>query len=284
MRDHPWAVTVRLNGAYTGQKFWFPIKGPDVLPRRYRRLNALGETLARRSEIERLDARARPPFQFRSRHHNLGVRENLRICLIVHEAIDVVAVKMGDEDRLDCLGLKTCRRHAREQPAVPAAIDRMIAGPRVDQNQLIAHLQRHHHKTQWRLIVRKTSRAQRGLELFDADIPDKALPQRNVTHAIKEREDFNVANRVFAEGWRGRRLSVGRADKRDRLVDSKRGVGTGCTKYQVATRDLEHRSALPRLNGSSVSPAVGIGQMSALGLAALRRYPLNVCFARDSRH
>src|SRR5262249_8278319 len=95
------------------------------------------------------------------------------------------------------------------------------------------------------LIVRKTSRPQRGLELFDGDIPDKALPQRNVTHAIKQRENFNVANRVFAEGLRGRWLSVGRADKPDRLVDSNRDVGTGCTKYQVATRDLEHRSALP---------------------------------------
>lgn len=42
-------------------------------------LNALGEALARRSEVERLDSRPRPPFQFRGGHHDVGIREDLRL-------------------------------------------------------------------------------------------------------------------------------------------------------------------------------------------------------------
>jgi hypothetical protein len=41
-------------------------------------------------------------------------KEDLRIALIVHEAINVVAVEVGDEDRLDCLGVETRRDHALE--------------------------------------------------------------------------------------------------------------------------------------------------------------------------
>src|SRR5258706_11923555 len=114
MRDHSRAMAGGLNGVHTGQEFWFSLKGPDVFPSRYRSLNALGEAFARRSEIDRLDSRACPPFQFRGGYHDVGIREDLRIALIVHEAINVVAVEMGDEDRFDCLGVKACRRHALE--------------------------------------------------------------------------------------------------------------------------------------------------------------------------
>src|SRR5258708_321962 len=121
----------------------------------------------------------------------------------------------------------------------------MTARARVDQDHLIAQLERHDDKPQGRLIVGKTGSAQRGLDLFDADIPDHALSQRNVTHAINQREDFYVAYLVFAERLRDGLLSVSRPDKRDRLVKSKGGVSTGCGKCQVPTRDIEHRSALP---------------------------------------
>ena len=99
-------------------------------------------------------------------------------------------------------------------------------------------------KPQGRLIVGKTGSAQRGLDLFDADIPDHALPQRNVAHAVDQREDFNVADLVFAERLRDGLLSVSRVDKIDRLVESKRSVSTGCAKCQVPTRDIGRRSAL----------------------------------------
>jgi hypothetical protein len=69
----------------------------------------------------------------------------------------------------------------------------MTARTRVDQDHLIAQLERHDDKPQGRLIVGKTGATQHGLDLFDADIPDHALPQRNVTHTIDQREDFNVA-------------------------------------------------------------------------------------------
>ena len=121
----------------------------------------------------------------------------------------------------------------------------MTARAGIDQDHLIAQLERHDDKPQGRLIVGKTGTTQRGLHLFDADIPDHALPQRNVTHAINQREDFNVADLIFAERWRDRLLSVSRVDKRDRLAESKRSVSTGCAKCQIATRDIEHRSALP---------------------------------------
>src|SRR5262245_41903484 len=123
MRDHSRAMPGCLDGAYTRQEFWISLKRSDIFPRRNRSLNALGETFARRSEINRLHARSRPPFQFRGGHHDLGIREDLHIALIVHEAINVVAVEMRDEDRLDCLGVEARRRHAREKPAVPIAID-----------------------------------------------------------------------------------------------------------------------------------------------------------------
>jgi hypothetical protein len=146
MRDHSRAMAGRLNGVHARQELGFSLEGPDVFPGRHRRLNALGEALARRSEIERLDSRACPPFQFRGGHHDLGIREDLRIALIVHEAVNVVAVEMGDEDRLDGLGVKACRRHALEQPAVPLTINRMTARARVDQDHLIAQLECHDDK------------------------------------------------------------------------------------------------------------------------------------------
>src|SRR4051794_22267916 len=98
MPDHSRAMAGRLNGVHSGQEFWFSLKGPDVFPSRHRSLNALGEAFARRSEINRFDSRACPPFQFRGWHHDLGIREDLRIALIIHEAINVVPVEMGDED------------------------------------------------------------------------------------------------------------------------------------------------------------------------------------------
>ena len=110
---------------------------------------------------------------------------------------------------------------------------------------MIAQLERHYDKSQGRLIVGKTGTTQHGLDLFDADIPDHALPQRNVTHAIDQREDFNVADLVFAERLSDGLLSVSRADKRDRLVESKRGISTGCAKCHVPTRDIGHRSGFP---------------------------------------
>ena len=112
MRDHSRAMAGHLNGVHARQEFWFSLKGPDVFSGRHRRLNALGQALARRSEIERLDSRACPPFQFRGGPHDVGIREDLRITLIVHEAINVVAMEMGDEDRFDCLGIKARRCHA----------------------------------------------------------------------------------------------------------------------------------------------------------------------------
>ena len=68
-----------LNGVHARQELWFPLKGPDVFPSRHRGLNALGEALARRSEVERLDSRPRPPFQFRGGHRDVGFREDLRL-------------------------------------------------------------------------------------------------------------------------------------------------------------------------------------------------------------
>jgi hypothetical protein len=99
---------------------------------------------------------------------------------------------------------------------------------------LIAQLERHDDKTEGHLIVGKTGSAQRVLDLFDADIPDHAVPQRKVAHAIYQRKDFNVANPVLAEGLRDGPLSISRADECDRAVDSKRRVSSGCAKHQIA--------------------------------------------------
>ena len=105
MRDHSRAMAGRLNGVHTRQEFWFSLERPNVFPRCNRRLNALREAFARRSEIDQLHSRSRPPFQFRGGHHDFGIGEDLRIGLIVHEAINMLAVELRDEDRLDCLGV-----------------------------------------------------------------------------------------------------------------------------------------------------------------------------------
>jgi len=68
------------------------------------------------------------------------------------------------------------------------------------------------------------------------------MPSRSETSRM-QREDFNVADLVFAERLRDGLFSVS-VDKRDRLVESKRGVSTGCAKCQVPTRDIGRRSAL----------------------------------------
>ena len=105
--------------------------------------------------------------------------KDLRIALIVHEAINVVAVKMGEEDRVDRLGVKARRCHALQQPAVPLTINRMTARAGIDQHHLIAQLERHDDKQQGRLIVGKTGTAQRGLDLFDAAF--LTMPSRSGT-------------------------------------------------------------------------------------------------------
>ena len=97
MRNHSRAMPGRQNGADTSQKRWFSLERPDVFPRRNRGLNTRGEAFARRSEIDRLYSRSRPPFQLRGGHHDLGIRKDLRIGLIIHKAINVVTVEMGDE-------------------------------------------------------------------------------------------------------------------------------------------------------------------------------------------
>src|SRR5262249_45552234 len=70
-----------------------------------------------------------------------------------------VAVEMRDEDRLDCRGVEACRRHALEKPAVPVTIDWVSTCARVDQDHLIAQLERHDDKPKGHLIVGKTGRA-----------------------------------------------------------------------------------------------------------------------------
>ena len=95
------------------------------------------------------------------------------------------------------------------------------------------------------MSVGKSRGAQRSLDLVDSDIPDHALAQRNVTHSVNQREDFNVPDLVLSERLRGGLLTVSRTDKPDRFVQSKRCVSTGCAKHQVAARNVEHRSALP---------------------------------------
>jgi hypothetical protein len=80
----------------------------------------------------------------------------------------------------------------------------VTAGASVDQNQLIAQLERHDDKSDGGLVVGKTRSAQRHPDLLDANVPYNSLPQRDVTDAINQRKDLNVANRVFAEG-----LSIG---------------------------------------------------------------------------
>src|SRR5262245_57493497 len=138
MRNHSRAMARRLNGTYTRQEFWFSLEWSDVFPCRNRSLNALAETFARLSEIDRLRFQLSPPIQSRRGPTDLRIPEDLRIGLIVHAPINVVAVEMGDKDRLDCLGVKTCRRHALEKSAVAVAIDWVSARARIDQDHLIA--------------------------------------------------------------------------------------------------------------------------------------------------
>ena len=130
----------------------------------------------------------------------------------------MVAMKMGEKDRLDGPGVKPSRYHALQQLSVPLAIDRMSAGTRIDQRQLIAHLDGPGAKHERRMGVGKPGGAQRGLDLLDSDIFDHVLSQWNVTHPVEQREDFNVANLVLAEGLGGCLLSVSRTDKRDSLL------------------------------------------------------------------
>src|SRR5262245_5332117 len=227
-------MTGRTNGMHARQEFWFSVKGPDVLPRGNRGLNALGEAFARRSEIERLDPGTCPPLQFRGGNNDLGVGKDLRVSLMVHEAVNVVAMKMGEQDRLDGLGIEPSLYHALQQLSVPLAIDRVSAGTRIDQRHLIAHLDGPGGEHERRMGVWKSGGAQRGLDLLDSDVFDHPLPQWNVMHPVEQREDFNVADLVPAEGSDGGLLSVSRTDKRDRFVDPKCSVSTSCTKHQIA--------------------------------------------------
>jgi hypothetical protein len=68
------------------------------------------------------------------------------------------------------------------------------------------------------MSIGKPRGAQGALDLLDRDIPDHALAQRNVTHPVDQGEHFNFSDFVFAEGLRGRLLSVSGAGKRDRPV------------------------------------------------------------------
>jgi len=71
-------------------------------------------------------------------------------------------------DGLDCLEVKACRCHALKKAAVAITIDWVPTRTRVDQDHLIAQLERHDNKADGRLIVGQTRSAKSGLDLFDA--------------------------------------------------------------------------------------------------------------------
>src|SRR5262245_16349522 len=236
----PGTMTGRPNAAHSREKFWLTLERPDVFPRGHCGLNALSKPFARWSEIHRFDARVRPEFQFRGGHDNLCVWKHLRVGFMVHEAIDVVAVKMGEKDRLDCLGVEPRCHHALRQLPVPRTIDRMSAGAGVDQRQAITGFDGPGREHELRMGVREASSAQRGLDLLDSGVLDHAVAQRNLARSVNQAEDFNVADLVFSERLRALLLSVGRADNGDAFVESECRISTGCAEQEIAARDFEH--------------------------------------------
>ena len=105
----------------------------DVLPDWEGRLNALAcPWRGAGIEIDRLG----PPLQLRGRNDDFGVREHLSIGVLGHQARNVIAVEMRNEDRLDGLGIETGRGHALRQQAGFRTARLPAAGAGFDQDEV----------------------------------------------------------------------------------------------------------------------------------------------------
>jgi hypothetical protein len=104
----------RGNGAHAGDQLGLAIDRLDVLPIRQCRLHALSESPTRLGDRF---GRLGPPLQLGGRDDDFGLWEHLRIGIFRHQAGDVIAVEVRDNDGLHVLRIETSRGHALRQDA-----------------------------------------------------------------------------------------------------------------------------------------------------------------------
>src|SRR5262245_59940866 len=111
------AVASRWNGSNARYQVCLTINRSDVLPRCHRVADALSKPFALRAEIHAVNFRARPPLELCCGDDDFGIREQLLVGVRVHPTIDVVAMKMRDQNGLDFLWIETCCCHALHEKA-----------------------------------------------------------------------------------------------------------------------------------------------------------------------
>ena len=147
-----------------------------------------------------------PPLQFRGRHDDLGVREDLRVGVLGHQAEDVIAVEMRDHDglhvfRMEPAAAMLCASEAGLRAAglsapVPESIS-TSRSPRFD---------RHDGERDRHMRVGEPAGLERGLGLLDVGALDEVLVVRLLPDAVVERDHLDVADLVLLETRARRRL------------------------------------------------------------------------------
>ena len=129
--------------------------------------------------------------------------KHLRVGVLGHQAGDVVAVEVRDDDGLDRLGIDTGRRHALRQDAGLWAARLSAASAGVDQHQAAARVDGDDRERDRHVGIGQAAGLERRLGLLDVGAFDEVLVVRLLPDAVVERDDLDIAHLVFPEVWAG---------------------------------------------------------------------------------
>ena len=138
-----------------------------------------------------------PEAMFIKRCRNFRIREGKR-AIGLDEAIDVIAVVVGDDHHVDVFWINACSRERQHQAAVDAVGrgETRLARARIDQRQLAARVDEDRVIGARIDIGRHEQRLQRLVHLRLRDVAHEVVRDRHGADAVIHRSDLDLAHAV----------------------------------------------------------------------------------------
>ena len=139
-----------------------------------------------------------PEGPFGLRHENLGIRKNF-FAVLVLDAVDVIRMKMRDQNRVDRFGIDSGDLEIIEHAA--RGVRDLTGGPCIDQDQLpsCVHQQRREGYRQY--AWRQECRSERLVDFRTAGVAHEFVIDRQVPDAVKKRGELEITQFEAVNTW-----------------------------------------------------------------------------------
>ena len=168
----------------------------DVRPDRQRRLDAPRQSVPAVRQ-HREDLRVGPEVVLRRRHDDLAFGKHLGVGVRLHQAEDVIGMEMRNQDRVDVVGTKACRRHVIEHRA--RGRHPLAPGAGIDQDGSAARLEQGLREFDGDVTGRKPAFDERVPCVIDGGVQNEVVGVILSPDAVIERRASDIADLVSKE-------------------------------------------------------------------------------------